>query len=525
MFAKGPAQTNPVDPVDPVRRIRPVKPGVTPVDPKKKQKEDGSGDFKRMYHEELKRRGKLACIDSFEVLAGLAWLEKVEFPVGTVHTWGGRKFKKVAPGDWRPESGGPSRIGDSIPRAFGHKERAQVKKIVDKERDWYNKDVQAMGTPRAKMKHLNRMVGMAKVIRNHLYAAQLAYAFEKDGNKEYARIFHARAIELRAARRKGTELEDVKRLKAGKKKPEARLGVQVAPQRKDSVKVPDQPHFKPLSEGGFDAPWSEKRQELEEALMKKKFTERKLQRGQNINAVFFNTLEDGHKVVFKPAELEMPLAGGVRRSIRKDVPQAVREAAAYTVDRALGLGLVPPTVLKTDEELTGIEEQLPDWQKKDFKGIKKLSGSLQHRIDNPEQGFSVYIDSYRKSPKLRFDLEKLAVLDFVLGNTDRHGANYLVAEHKGDKRLVAIDHGLCFPEAGKSGEFRSHPFLNWRPEFGPKLTPDLVEQLKKVKYEEITEPLKAFGLGPEAEGVWHRLRMVAEKGELRNSMIRDAGLY
>ncbi|WP_306362752.1 hypothetical protein [Nocardia sp. CC227C] len=43
--------------------------------------------------------------------------------------------------------------------------------------------------------------------------------------------------------------------------------------------------------------------------------------------------------------------------------------------------------------------------------------------------------------------EQMAVLDYVIGNTDRHWGNYRTGR---DGAIVAIDHGLSFPEAPDS---------------------------------------------------------------------------
>lgn len=48
------------------------------------------------------------------------------------------------------------------------------------------------------------------------------------------------------------------------------------------------------------------------------------------------------------------------------------------------------------------------------------------------------------------DMQKMACLDIIIGNTDRHGNNYRTAE---DGSPMGIDHGLCFG-ARRSGDSR-----------------------------------------------------------------------
>ncbi|MFT4228173.1 SCO1664 family protein [Micropruina sp.] len=96
-----------------------------------------------------------------------------------------------------------------------------------------------------------------------------------------------------------------------------------------------------------------------------------------------------------------------------------RERAAYLLDAALGWGLVPPTVIRTDAPL----------------GV----GSLQWFIEcDPAMH---YFRLVRESPEAHERLRRLAVFDVVSNNTDRKGGHVLTDEHGG---IWAIDHGLCF---------------------------------------------------------------------------------
>ena len=49
-----------------------------------------------------------------------------------------------------------------------------------------------------------------------------------------------------------------------------------------------------------------------------------------------------------------------------------------------------------------------------------------------------------KEPKVdQFDYEKMAILDFVIGNIDRHYGNFFVLK---GKKLICFDNGNAFPE-------------------------------------------------------------------------------
>lgn len=94
-----------------------------------------------------------------------------------------------------------------------------------------------------------------------------------------------------------------------------------------------------------------------------------------------------------------------------------RETAAYMVSKSLGWNLVPPTVLR--EGTRGV-------------------GSVQLYIANSESEhyFTVQEDA-RFVPFLR----RLALFDYVINNADRKSGHCLLGD---DRRLWAIDHGICF---------------------------------------------------------------------------------
>lgn len=116
--------------------------------------------------------------------------------------------------------------------------------------------------------------------------------------------------------------------------------------------------------------------------------------------------------IYKPQAGERPLwdfEPGLHR----------RERAAYLLDAALGWGLVPPTVIRTDAPL----------------GV----GSLQWFIDcDPALH---YFRLLREVPESHDRLRRLAVFDVLSNNTDRKAGHVLRDESGG---IWGIDHGLCF---------------------------------------------------------------------------------
>ncbi|QDG88277.1 SCO1664 family protein [Pseudarthrobacter sp. NIBRBAC000502770] len=126
---------------------------------------------------------------------------------------------------------------------------------------------------------------------------------------------------------------------------------------------------------------------------------------------------DSAWAVYKPEAGERPL-------VDFDAGLYRRECAAFHLSEALGWGLVPPTVVRTDAPL----------------GV----GSLQWFIegDHQEHYFTLYADA----PETHDDLARMALFDYVANNTDRKSGHVLRGT---DGRIWGIDHGLCFSAAFK----------------------------------------------------------------------------
>ena len=132
------------------------------------------------------------------------------------------------------------------------------------------------------------------------------------------------------------------------------------------------------------------------------------------NATFLVRVSRGDAEVlgiYKPLRGERPLwdfEPGLHR----------REVAAWRLSEALGLGIVPPTVLR-DGPLG--------------------EGSVQLFIE--ADASCHYFDIYESRPDLHDALRVFAFFDIVANNTDRK-AGHVLLDHDG--RLWGIDHGVCF---------------------------------------------------------------------------------
>jgi len=174
------------------------------------------------------------------------------------------------------------------------------------------------------------------------------------------------------------------------------------------------------------------------------------------------------QAVYKPSRGERPLWDFPTASL------AHREAAAYLVSEAMGLGMIPETVYRRRGPVG--------------------AGSLQRFIEHdPEKHYFNFS---------RSDLERLrpvALFDLVVNNADRKGGHVLLDD---DGHIWLIDHGLCFHVEDK---LRT---VIW--DFsGETIAPDLL-----CKLQELQQQLK-----PESD-LYAKLARHLTGGEIRAMLAR-----
>lgn len=132
------------------------------------------------------------------------------------------------------------------------------------------------------------------------------------------------------------------------------------------------------------------------------------------NATFLVTIAHGDvnmQAIYKPLRGERPLwdfAPGLHR----------REVAAFLLSEALGLGLVPITILRDG----------PFGE-----------GSVQFFVESDTREH--YFSLFEERPELHDRLREFAIFDFVANNTDRKSGHCLLGL---DGTVWGIDHGVCF---------------------------------------------------------------------------------
>ncbi len=132
------------------------------------------------------------------------------------------------------------------------------------------------------------------------------------------------------------------------------------------------------------------------------------------NATFLVTIAHGDvnmQAIYKPLRGERPLwdfEPGLHR----------REVAAFLLSEALGLGLVPITILRDG----------PFGE-----------GSVQFFVESDTREH--YFSLFEERPELHDRLREFAIFDFVANNTDRKSGHCLLGL---DGTVWGIDHGVCF---------------------------------------------------------------------------------
>lgn len=186
--------------------------------------------------------------------------------------------------------------------------------------------------------------------------------------------------------------------------------------------------------------------------------------------------------VYKPAAGEAPLW---------DFPDGTlwrREVAAYVVDRAIGLGMVPVTLGRDD--------------------LAHGPGAVQEFV--PHDPGDHYF-ALRDAGELTADLRRMVVFDLLLDNADRKAGHLLVDRRAREPQLRLIDHGVCFHAEPHlrtvAWDFAGEPVRATERELGARLARLLAEEAPPVA------PLHDLLSAREVERLGERARRVARLQE------------
>lgn len=204
---------------------------------------------------------------------------------------------------------------------------------------------------------------------------------------------------------------------------------------------------------------------------------------------FVVNLKGGITAIYKPETGE----ADTRPGLMPVGTQGKREVATYIVSERLELHLVPPTVLRE-------------------KGVKRYEGRGAFQLFVSEgEVVACLLEQTGQLEFKRSELEKLAVFDIIIGNTDRHHANFLIATGTGGIR--AIDNGLSFPKKDWEECFYSEAenLLS-----GREISRELMKKLKAFasnseRKERLREDLSPYLSEKEIEGVFSRINLLVRK--------------
>ncbi|MGV9211028.1 hypothetical protein ACTFTM_04100 [Micromonospora sp. RB23] len=200
--------------------------------------------------------------------------------------------------------------------------------------------------------------------------------------------------------------------------------------------------------------------------------------GGHVNDAYDVTFTDGTHGVYKPNVPENEFV-----QVRSTIPEnqlAAREVAASRLDEDLGFGLVPTTAR---------------WDG------PHGAGSMQEFVENASPGRPA--NAYPAA-----ESERMAVLDYISGNTDRHMGNYLTGP---DGRLVAIDHGYSFPES--NAEPLRSDFVTQQ--MNRPLSPETMARLQDTDPAALADRLRGTGLSEQAlSGAMDRFNEIRARGTI-----------
>lgn len=193
------------------------------------------------------------------------------------------------------------------------------------------------------------------------------------------------------------------------------------------------------------------------------------------NATFLARLVvDGEargQAIYKPVRGERPLwdfEPGLHR----------REAAAYRLSAAMGLDVIPPTVLR-DGPLG--------------------EGSAQWFVDADHSQH--YFTIFEARADVHDQLRAIAAFDIVANNTDRKSGHVLI---DGEGRVWGIDNGLCFAE-----EFKLRTVV-W--EFGGEPLPESLRAAVEAVAVAVPDEVAELLADDEVAALAERARLLADGG-------------
>jgi hypothetical protein len=188
------------------------------------------------------------------------------------------------------------------------------------------------------------------------------------------------------------------------------------------------------------------------------------------------------KTLKRTAEIGLKKLAGIARPTdylpgKSEKAKYFAEKIAYELDRKLGFGIVPETKTVVIDGKKGT-----------------LQLAVEHGNAEAKKVFATSKDEIKLDSGGLFLVQKFFVLDYLMGNLDRHMENWMVGVDKRNYLVLldAIDNGNSFPETHPTGadfqirknqyQWGAHPFSEM------ELSPEIREEIKKIT----PDSLRAF---------------------------------
>lgn len=209
-------------------------------------------------------------------------------------------------------------------------------------------------------------------------------------------------------------------------------------------------------------------------------------------------LEDVGEGVTNPTKVTLSNDGVVFYAIYKPLKRGRHkgfwesyqaEVAAYTLDKLLGLDMVPPTVVRR---------------------VKSDLGSLQLWVEGCDT-YNRLEPNVPQTTQFSHQISKMKMFDNLISNEDRNGGNFLLDEAW---NVILIDHSRAFLDRKNIMKESKLPVQYDR---------DVVEQLKSLSQEQLELELEDLLGGGQIRSILvrrdkileHLEQLVAERGEAR----------
>lgn len=205
---------------------------------------------------------------------------------------------------------------------------------------------------------------------------------------------------------------------------------------------------------------------------------------------------------------------GGYRYVAEDFPKDARLEGLFhhMANHFFGLGKFVPTVATFRDPASSDEKTNPD-EYAAIEGLKKAS-----HTDHYSRSQQNVLMRHGKNG----DLEKLAVMDRVMGNRDRHEYNYMFTPQDKDAGLKLIDHGLILNEYTRTPNYLNR-YLNIegirnKPQ---RLHPSTISWLKGLDEKELNRHFKEQGIPDryitKSEAALRAFKKIAAKHALNES--------